>query len=528
MSRRSINRRSSACAALTLLVFGTTHAVDRVEALRRFAESQVIGRQVPSVAIAVAKDGKILWEQGFGWADRERRIPATANTMYSLASTSKPVTATALMTLVRAGAVDLDHPINEYLGSAQIRAAIGDAAAATVRRVANHSSGLPEHYQFFYANEPWRTSKPEETIARYGVLMTVPGEEYQYSNLGYGILSYMISLRSGEPFGGYVRKHVFLPLGMTRSAVGPEPSLADFVAVRYGRDGLPIPPYETDHPGASEVYASAHDLARFGMFHLKEHLADQVAILPDSLIDAMHKPTTSLGEGRGYGVGFEIRETAGYAVISHDGDMPGVRTELRLIPSERLVVVVLANAEDRIAPIIADEIMSAFLPKWKAIENAKQAPHREFVPPPELVGAWVGYVVADNSRTPIVLHVQADGVVRVKVGDQLETLLNDARLSKDGMFQGVTTGDIGFEDEVRRPHILGFKLKLREGGVINGAITTRTDSSDVVPTHDLFPSVAGSPRPTRVQARAFALAAWAELVKQGEHADLAQPRRSEW
>lgn len=204
MSRRSISRRSSACAALMLLVFGTTHAVDRVERLRRFAESQVIERQVPSVAIAVAKNGKFLWEQGFGWADRERRIPATANTMYSLASTSKPVTTTALMTLVRAGAVDLHHPINEYLGNAQVRAAIGDAAAATVRRVANHSSGLAEHYQFFYANEPWRTPTPEETIARYGVLMTVPGEQYQYSNLGYGILNYMISLRSGEPFGDYV------------------------------------------------------------------------------------------------------------------------------------------------------------------------------------------------------------------------------------------------------------------------------------------------------------------------------------
>jgi CubicO group peptidase (beta-lactamase class C family) len=510
-----------------LLVFGMTHAVDRVERLRRFAESQVIERQVPSVAIAVAKDGKILWEEGFGWADRERRIPATANTMYSLASISKPVTATALMTLVGTGAVDLDHPINEYLGNVPIRAAVGDAAAATVRRVANHSSGLPEHYQFFYANEPWRRPAPEETIARYGVLMTAPGEQYQYSNLGYGILSYVISLRSGEPFGDYVRKHVFLPLGMIRSSIGLEPSLADFVAIRYGKDGLPIPPYETDHPGASEVYTSAHDLVRFGMFHLKEHLADQIAILPDSMIDAMHTPTMSVGEGRGYGVGFETQETGGYAVISHDGDMPGVRTEFRLIPSERLVVVVLANAEDRIAPIVADEIMSVFLPKWKAIENATAPPHREFVPPAELVGAWVGHMVADNSRTSIVLHVHADGLVRVQIGDRLETLLNRTRLSKEGVLQGVTIGDIGFEDEVRRPHMLGFKLKVREGGVINGAITTRTDSSEVVSAHDLFPSVAGYPRPMRVQARAFVLAAWAELVKQDVHADLAQPRRSE-
>jgi CubicO group peptidase (beta-lactamase class C family) len=152
----------------------------------------MLRRNVPSLAVAVARDGKIVWEEGFGWADRERRIPADAHTMYSLASISKPLTATGLMTLVADARVDLDKPVNQYLGAAKLRAHVGSADEATVRRIANHSAGLPEYFQFFYENEPWRPASPDETILRYGDLYSRPGERFQYSNLDYGILDYLI------------------------------------------------------------------------------------------------------------------------------------------------------------------------------------------------------------------------------------------------------------------------------------------------------------------------------------------------
>ncbi len=145
-------------------------------------------RSVPSITVAVAQNGRIVWEEGFGWADRERRIRANEHTVYSLASISKSFTATGLMTLVQAGKIDLDAPLNEYLGTSKVRARVGDITAATVRRVANHTSGLPLHYQFFYADEPFEPPSMDETIARYGNLVTPPGEEFQYSNLGYGLL----------------------------------------------------------------------------------------------------------------------------------------------------------------------------------------------------------------------------------------------------------------------------------------------------------------------------------------------------
>ncbi len=129
--------------------------------------------------MAVAHEGEIIWEEGFGWADRENRTPASEHTLYSLASISKPITATGLMLLVERGKVDLDKPIDDYLGEAKLRARVGDASEATVRRVANHTSGLPLHYQFFYEDEvvpapPARRNDPAVCQPGHGARRAVP------------------------------------------------------------------------------------------------------------------------------------------------------------------------------------------------------------------------------------------------------------------------------------------------------------------------------------------------------------------
>src|SRR5439155_18206289 len=311
--------------ALLLLLPALLLRADPFDAIRASIRKQLVETQTPSIAVAVARDGKIIWEQGFGWADREKRIAADEHTMYSLASISKPITATGLMTLVAAGKVNLDRPVNDYLGAAKLRGRAGDAAQATVRRVANHSSGLPLHYQFFYADDPYRPPSMDETILRYGNLVTAPGETYQYSNLGFGILDYVIARVSGRTYEDFMREEVFVKLGLTHTSVGLGPGLNRYEAVRYGPDGLAIPFYDFDHRGASAVYASAHDLVRFGLFHLKAHLPDQKAILSDESIDAMHAPTMNSGKNAGYGVGWATADLPnGYHVVSHTGGMGGV------------------------------------------------------------------------------------------------------------------------------------------------------------------------------------------------------------
>lgn len=476
--------------AVFTLLLPALHAADPFNGVRDSIRRQLADTSVPSVAVAVARDGRILWEEGFGWADRENRIPATAHTMYSLASISKPVTATGLMVLVRRGAIDLDKPVNDYLGGAKLRARVGDGGQATVRRVANHTAGLPLHYQFFYHGEPHRPPSRDETILRFGNLVSAPGERYGYSNLGYGILDHVIARASGRSFAQFMRTAVFFPLGLTRTSVGIGPGLEQYAAVRYGPDGLPLPDYEFDHDGASAVWSSAHDLVRFAMFHLKVHLPDQKAILPDDVIDAMQNPTAPIGANSGYGVGWRTDDHPAGRIVSHSGGMPGVLTELRMVPSEKLAVVVLSNASAGLPQRIADEILTAMLPGWKATRN--QPPDQSLPIPKQLLGSWKGHVSTYKADIPITVRILESGDVHAQLGAHLKMLWNDTRW--DGVaIRGRMAGDLGIEECTRGPRILHFTLTAR-GNVLNGPVSAMSEM--------------GRPRP------AGAVTQWVELTRQ--------------
>ena len=442
------------------------------EAVSKSIRRQLVETGMPSLAVAAARDGRILWEEGFGWADKENRVPATPHTPYSLASISKPITATGLMLLSQSGRIDLDQPVNRYLGGARLTARIGDAAQATVRRVANHTSGLPLHYQFFYSDEPARKPPMEETIRRYGILVRPPGEHYQYSNIGFGILDYLISRVSGKPYPDFMREEVLVPLGLTHTAVDVPAGLEKQQAVRYGPDGLAIPFYDFDHPGASALYSSAHDLVRFGMFHLKAHLPDQKAILRDETIDEMQRATAhgpSPGGPRGYGVGWFVQERGGYQTVNHSGSMGGVATLLLLIPSEKIAIVALANSSSPLPPRIADEIASVLLPGYKASAPGSQAKAGPATLPPELLGEWSGRIETHARELPLTLRIVSPGDIHVEVAGQLKTLLNDVRF-EDGNLTGRFAGEMGTEDAGRRPHFIALDMMLR-GDLLNGAAT---------------------------------------------------------
>ena len=442
-------------------------AADRFDPVRALIRKELGEKGAPSIAVAVARHGKILWEEGFGWADRENRIPANEHTVYSLASVSKPITATGLMVLKERGRIDLDRPVNGYLGDSKLRARAG--GEATVRQVANHSSGLPLHYQFFYEDEPYRPPPMDETIRRYGNLITPPGERYQYSNLGYGVLDYVIARASGKTYEDFLRDGVFQPLGMTRSSVGLRQEKHN--AVRYGADGLPIPFYDFDHRGGSAVWASAHDLVRFGMFHVKARLAGQKAILSDAAIDEMQKPTAWQRKGSGYGVGWSVEENLKYRMVSHTGGMGGVSTSLALIPSEKIAVAVLCNASTPLPHRIRREIVRLLLPSQnEPAEERRTKP--VFRPPKELAGAWSGAVQTFKGELPFTLDIRESGDARVQLGKGQETLLGDP-VWREGRLEGRLSGDIGTEDANRRPYFLSVTLYLR-GPVLNGAMTAHS------------------------------------------------------
>lgn len=506
--RQSIRRSVNRLATITGLVVlsGLAHPVvaraqaspsDSLAPVRALIRQLMNERGIPSVAVASAKGGRIVWEEAFGIANRERQVPATTTTMYSLASISKPFTATGLMVLVQRGVVRLDAPANDYLGTAKLRAFEGRASDATVRRVANHTSGLPTHYQFFYADEPFRPPTMDETISRYGILTSAPGTRANYSNLGFGIIDYIIERTSHTPYPEFMRREVFAPLGLSRTAVVVRPITGDTVAARYDQRGAAIPWYDFDHRGASAVYSSAHDLIRFAMFHLKDHLGEQTAILPDSTLDAMHRATARHSELVGYGVGWRTHyEDFGYTGIGHTGGMPGVATLMRMYPEEDAAVVVLTNAADNAAVgQITRAVMSALLPRYaeKARTFVAAGPPPRTPVPADLHGEWQGEVRTWQGAVPLHLSVGSDSGVRIRLGTGAAEAMADATW-RDTLLTGTFTGTLPAEDIGHHSYRLRLAVALR-GARLTGAVMAEASPGNTARLYYSLPSWVWLARP---------------------------------
>ena len=439
--------------------------------------------EIPSMSIAVAQNGRIIWMESFGWANREKMIKATPNTMYSMASISKPITTTGLMVLYERGLIELDKSVDSYIAPARLTAHYGDSSLATVRTILNHTSGLPTHYTCFYLDETNRQPPSfPESIRRYGILVHPPGERYQYANFGFGLASHIIEKVSGTSFSQFMRTEVFLPLGMTHTSIDVGNGLEKFAAERYHTDGTPVPFYISDHPGASQVYCSAANLIRFGMFHLKNDLSNSKKILTKKTIDLMQRDSDPNPKNNRYGLGWFLKEDEhGYSVVWHTGSMRGVNNILKMVPAENIAVVVLLNTTSRLRNIIANDILGVLLPKfgegWQT-EQDRERPERErFKPIPELIGEWHGEIKTYEKHAPISLKFQEDGDVHVKIENQMETLLNRVRLS-DSTLTGRCYGTIPSGDGEQFPHDISFKLILKENS-LSGYVSTNfnTDRS---------------------------------------------------
>ncbi len=195
-------------------------------------ERKIASDHIPSISVAVARNGSIIWEKGFGWANRERHVAATEHSMYALASVTKLMTATGIMALRTRKKLDLDRPVNDYLGSAKLTSLAWDPSAATVRRVATHTAGLGT-YDNGYAFREADGDYQDIMIRRFGVLIWAPGERFAYTNLGYGVLGDAICHVSGMKYADFLRTQVLDPLGMKHCSIGIAPGLEGYAAERY-------------------------------------------------------------------------------------------------------------------------------------------------------------------------------------------------------------------------------------------------------------------------------------------------------
>lgn len=306
-------------------------------AAQALIEQKIANDRVPSISVAVARNNEIVWEKGFGFANREKHIPATEHSMYSLASVTKLMTATAVMLLRERKQIDLDQPINSYLGPAKLTSTVWKPSEATVRRVATHTAGLAT-YDNGYACRADDADCQDIMIRRFGVLVWRPGERFDYSNLGYGVLGDVIRHVSGVKYGDFLRSEILTPLGMTHCSIRRSPCSG---AVWYSAsDGTPAD-WSANEPSsqeaASSVFCSAHDLVRFGMFQLKEQTNGRKSILSGSAIDEMQNSAVPADDGLHYGFGWWHGERCGYKVMYVSGGYSHASALLLTLPSENKV-----------------------------------------------------------------------------------------------------------------------------------------------------------------------------------------------
>lgn len=492
---KHIATKLSALVLCGVTLFPAAAIAGQFDGARESIRRQMVQNQVPGISISVWRGGKILWEEGFGWADVENRVPATEHTMFHLASVTKPLTALGLMTLVQAGKVDLDQPANRYLGRDTLTSWIGDPQAVTVRRLANHTSGLPGFTNTFYGADalPQRLSM-SETIRRYGIVVAPAGERYQYSNIGYGVLSHLLAQVSGKSYADFMRQEVFLPLGMTHSSIDIAVGLERHHAIRYDFERKPIPFYTSVTQGAGSAYSSAHDLARLGMFLLKNRLVDQRRILNDASIEQMlHDPLAAItptrdGSKRTYAVGWISASDGGYDVVGHEGSTSGTQASLTLVPAENLGVAVLANTDGGVGGVdlaaIRKEVLRSLLPKWAtpAVVPSLPALMPAFDSSSPWIGDWRGQIYTYQGEQSITLTIRSAGDVRLRIGGEARfpgrsTVLQEALLNniafKDGALTGDSLAQIETSDTQRRPHVTSLEVKLR-GDVLNGYVMAQS------------------------------------------------------
>jgi CubicO group peptidase (beta-lactamase class C family) len=437
---------------------------------------------VPSIAIAIAHHGRIVWEEAIGMSDRERNISATVHTPYYLASISKTITATALLELVEHNRVNLDRPVNDYLHEARVNSPMWDVSKATVRRVANHTAGLATYDRDCLVSDHDCDASAAGAIRRYGVIVWPPGDQFDYSNLDYGILGEVVAQASHASLPATLRRSVFEPLGMTDCFIDASGDSRSSTAARY--DSSPpfsrTPAKRSTAPGASSVYCSVNDLALFGMFHLKDHLASQRRILSDRSIDQMQAPSLRSGGEFQYGLSWWVQENLnGYHGVLAQGGTTDATAYLQLIPSEDIAIAMLWNTGTPNGAKVVDQILSALLPRYQknldAAAAAKPSAPSSSAPGPSpgLLGRWSGFVQTYKGTVPLALDVIPSGELVARLGTDAEVRRAHPRFG-EGVVRWTMPGSLGVEGE---PFDLAMRLYLY-GGILAGAARTQPPASN--------------------------------------------------
>ena len=327
---------------------------------QRIREGGMVG-----VGAAIIVDKRLVWSKGYGFADRERAIAFTPDTVMNIGSISKTVTGAALMRAVQDGKLSLDADINTYLPF-EVRNPSFPDVPITLRQLATHTASIADRWAVYESTYHYGGDAPEPLArfladyftpgrARYAqdnFVRARPGTHREYSNIGAGLAGYIVERAVGERLDAYTRRQIFVSLRMRNTAwflsqLPPQRQARLYVA----QNGLSVPilPYGGITYPDGGVRTSVADLSRFFLALLNDGAYDGARILDrrstDEMLrfqfDAANKPDNVDLAQKNSGIFWATK----YDVtrVGHGGSDPGVKTEMLSDLDKELGVIFFTN-----------------------------------------------------------------------------------------------------------------------------------------------------------------------------------------
>jgi len=328
-------------------------------ALTPFIQQEMAQKQLPAFSIALVDGDQIVWAQGFGYADPEKKTPATAETVYRVGSVSKLFTAIGVMQLVERGQLNLDAPIEKVLPDFHPPNPFG--TPITLRDLLSHRAVLVREPPSGKCGDA--AFPPLADVGRglnNATLVYPPGTRTKYSNAGVTVAGYALEKRAGEPFAEHLKRTVLDPAGLKTSGFEPTQELTRNLAKAFmwTSDGrvFPAPTFEVGIFPAAGMESTVADLGRFIAVLFSEGRGPGGQVLkPETLRDMETPRLDQHSVLTPFGIGFALGSLDGHRVVGHDGAVYGFATSLQALLDDRLGAVAVTTMDS--ANAVTDRVV---------------------------------------------------------------------------------------------------------------------------------------------------------------------------
>ncbi len=319
--------------------------------ISQLIDKEMSDRHITGLSIALVDDQKIVWSQGFGYADVQNKVPASAATVYRLGSISKVFTAMAMMQLAENHELDIDQPLKTYLPDFSVKTRFPGASPITPRNIMTHHSGLPANFMsgMWTANPEPFTDVIHEIKGEF--VAYPPNTVFAYSNLGVTLLGSVIERVSRDSYADYMNRHLLQPMGMRHSSFTAKPDVPLMSkAYRKGKEVVETPLRDVPAGGLN---SSVEDMGHFLEMIFAEGKFGPNRIIGQETLVEMLKPQNGgipLDQNFRVGLGWILGGLGGIdiqnagPVAHHSGGTENFMSQMVVLPRHKLGVIVLANS----------------------------------------------------------------------------------------------------------------------------------------------------------------------------------------